>query len=178
MIKSTRGEGQALALRTPPGRRGFKPRLPLFSARGGLSPARPICLNQDVQDSQDFQDYEGFDSTCFFRSVRTCMSIEMARFQKLGFARDRPSRSSKGENIDTARDRPSCYSSRCVPLSRSAGACPPRTYLSGSRLCKMNKISKMMSFAAARLLLKGLFLQVRKDLDVYRKPSLPLFKVR
>ena len=54
------GEGQALARRTP-SRRGFKPRLPLFSARGGLSPARPICLNQDVQDSQDFQDYEVFD---------------------------------------------------------------------------------------------------------------------
>ena len=54
------------------------------------------------------------------------MSIEMARFQKLGFARDRPSHYSKGENIDTARDRPAPYGSqrdfRC--RSRSARACP------------------------------------------------------
>ena len=38
-------------------------------ARGPV-PTSPICLKQD------FPDYEVFASTCFFRSVRTCMSIE------------------------------------------------------------------------------------------------------
>ena len=47
-----------------------------FRSAGACPPRFLICLNQDIQDSQDFQDYEGFDSTCLFRSVRTCVSIE------------------------------------------------------------------------------------------------------
>ena len=53
------GEGQALSPYETPSRRGFKPRLPLFSARGACPPRTLICLKQDIQDSQDFQDEEG-----------------------------------------------------------------------------------------------------------------------
>ena len=48
----------------------------LFTVVRGPVPGNAICLKQDFQDVQDFQEYEVFDSTCFFRSVRTCMSIE------------------------------------------------------------------------------------------------------
>ena len=41
------GEGQALALRNPPGRRGLKPRLPLFSARGACPLRTCRCQGQD-----------------------------------------------------------------------------------------------------------------------------------